>query len=115
VSGVDMAYVYKNSEGNVVAASAANLGKGWVFMEDNAKEYLEFLENSLAEGAPFRESDIQLARVLEDLISMLIDRNIIRFTDFPEAAQKRLNDRQSMRKKTQLSRLIDESLDIIFN
>jgi hypothetical protein len=115
VSGVDMAYVYKNSEGNVVAASAANLGKGWVFMEDNAKEYLEFLENSLAEGAPFRESDIQLARVLEDLISMLIDRNIIRFTDFPEAAQKRLNDRQSMRKKTQLSKLIDENLDIIFS
>jgi hypothetical protein len=111
-----MAYVYKNSEGNVVAASAsANLGKGWVFMEDNAKEYIEFLENSLAEGAPFRESDLQLARVLEDLISMLIDRNLIHFTDFPEAAQRRLNDRQSMRKKSQLSKLIDENLDIIFN
>jgi hypothetical protein len=112
---VEMTYVYKNSEGEVVAASAANLGKGWVFMEDNAKEYLEFLENSLGEAAPFRESDIQLARVLEDLISMLIDRNLIRFTDFPEAAQKRLNDRQSMRKKSQLSKLIDENLDIIFS
>lgn len=110
-----MAYVYKNSEGEVVAASAANLGKGWAFIDDNAKEYLVFLENSLAEGAPFRESDLQLARVLEDLISMLIDRNLIRFTDFPEAAQKRLNDRQSMRKKSQLSKLIDENLDIIFN
>jgi hypothetical protein len=110
-----MAYVYKNAQGEVVAASAANLGKGWVFMEDNAKEYLAFLENSLADGAPFRESDIQLARVLEDLISMLIDRNIIRFTDFPEAAQKRLNDRQSLRKKTQLSKLIDDNLDIIFS
>jgi hypothetical protein len=46
---------------------------------------------------------------------MLIDRNLIRFTDFPEAAQKRLNDRQSMRKKSQLSKLIDENLDIIFS
>lgn len=111
-----MAYVFKNSQGNVIAASASeNLGKGWMFIEDNAREYLEFLENSLAENAPFRESDIQLARVLEDLISMLIEKNIIRFTDFPQAAQKRLNDRQGMRKKTQLSKLIDENLDIIFN
>lgn len=111
-----MAYVFKNAQGNVVAASAAeNLGKGWEHVEDNAKEYLEFLENALAENAPFRESDIQLARVLEDLISMLIERNVIRFTDFPQAAQKRLNDRQSMRKKTQLSRLVDESLNIMFS
>lgn len=110
-----MAYIFKNAQGCVVAASASeNLGDGWEQVEDHAKEYLEFLENALAESAPFRESDIQLARVLEDLISMLIDRNLIRFTDFPPAAQKRLNDRQSMRKKTQLSRLVDESLDIRF-
>ena len=111
-----MAYVYKNTQGNVVAASASeNLGKGWLYVDDNNKDYLEFLESSLADNAPFRESDIQLARVLEDLISMLIEKNIIRFTDFPQAAQKRLNDRQSMRKKSQLSKLIDENLDIIFN
>ena len=110
-----MAYVFKNAQGSVIAASASeNLGEGWEHVEDNAREYLGFLEDALAESAPFRESDIQLARVLEDLISMLIDRNLIRFTDFPPAAQKRLNDRQSMRKKTQLSRLVDESLDIRF-
>ena len=111
-----MAYVFRSAQGSVVAASVTeNLGKGWEFVEDNAKEYLAFLENALAENVPFRESDIQLARVLEDLISMLIERNVIRFTDFPEAAQKRLSDRQSMRKKTQLSRLVDESLNIIFS
>jgi len=111
-----MAYIFKNAQGSVVAASATdNLGKGWEFVEDNAKGYLEFLECALAENIPFRESDIQLARVLEDLISMLIERNVIRFTDFHEAAQKRLNDRQSMRKKTQLSRLVDESHNIIFS
>jgi hypothetical protein len=111
-----MAYVFRSAQGSVIAASATeNLGKGWEFVEDNAKEYLAFLENAFAENVPFRESDIQLARVLEDLISMLIERNVIRFTDFPEAAQKRLNDRQSMRKKTQLSKLIDENLNIIFS
>ena len=107
-----MAYIFKNAQGVVVAASAAeSFGEDWTFVEDNSKEYLEFLESSLAKNAPFRESDIQLARVLEDLISMLIERNLIRFTDFPQAAQKRLNDRQSMRKNTQLSELVDENHD----
>ncbi len=104
-----MAYIFKNAQGNVIAASVAeNLGEGWLFVEDNTREYLEFLENSLAKNAPFRESDIQLARVLEDLISILIERNLIQFTDFPHAAQKRLNDRQNMRKNMHLSGLVGE-------
>ena len=57
---------------------------------------------------PFRESDIQLARVLEDLISLLIERDLLRFTDFPAAAQKRLIARQNMRKKNRMSDIIDE-------
>ena len=108
-----MAYVFKDKQGIIVAASAIDHGEGWSFVEDNAKEYVDFLENSLAKNAPFRESDIQLARVLEDLITLLIKRNIILFTDFPEAAQKRLNDRQGMRRKTQLHGLVDESIDNI--
>jgi hypothetical protein len=109
-----MAYVFKNTQGIIVAASAMdNFGEGWTFVEDNSKEYLEFLENSLAKITPFRESDIQLARVLEDLISLLIKRNIILFTDFPAAAQKRLNDREGMRRKTQLPGLVDENINNI--
>ncbi|WP_020167879.1 MULTISPECIES: hypothetical protein [Methylotenera] len=107
-----MAYVFKNASGVVIAASdSENFGDGWVFVEDNSKEYLAFLEQTLAKNSSFRESDIQLARVLEDLISLLIEGNVIRFTDFPIAAQKRLNERQSRRKKTQLSTLADELTD----
>jgi len=108
-----MAYILKNSQGEVVAVSATeNPGAGWFFVEDNSKEYLDFLERSLAKSNPFRESDIHLARVLEDLITLLIERNMIRFTDLPVPAQKRLNDRQSLRKKTQLSSLLDDNGDI---
>lgn len=109
-----MAYVLKNAQGKVIAASVAeNLGDGWIMVENTEKEYLDFLERSLAESNSFRESDIHLARVLEDLIALLIERNTIRFTDLPPAAQKRLNDRQSMRQKTQLSGLLDESTGIL--
>ena len=104
-----MAYVLKNAQGEVVAVSAnENLGADWIFAEDTSKEYLDFLERSLTKSDPFRESDIHLARVLEDLITLLIERNMIRFTDFPAGAQKRLNDRESLRKKTQLSSLLDD-------
>jgi hypothetical protein len=108
-----MAYVLKNSQGEIVAVSATeNMGAEWLFVEDTSIEYLDFLERSLAKSDPFRESDIHLARVLEDLISLLVERNMIRFTDLPVPAQKRLNDRQSLRKKTQLSSLLDDNGNI---
>jgi hypothetical protein len=108
-----MAYVLKNTQGEIVAVSATeNMGAEWLFVEDTSIEYLDFLERSLAKSDPFRESDIHLARVLEDLISLLVERNMIRFTDLPVPAQKRLNDRQSLRKKTQLSSLLDDNGNI---
>ena len=105
-----MAYILKNTQGEVIAASAdENPGAGWTFIENDARVYLEFLEKSLAKASLFRESDIQLARVLEDLINLLVERNVINFTDLPEAAQHRLNHRQTMRRKTQLSGLLDDT------
>lgn len=109
-----MAYVFRNAQGTITASALENLGAGWEFIQSDAKEYIEFLENSLTQVSPFRESDIQLARVLEDLISILIDRGALRFTDFPPEAQKRLNYRQSMRKKNRLSGIVDENQDFIY-
>lgn len=104
-----MAYVLKNAQDEIIAVSATeNLDGSWVHIEDSAKEYVDFLERSLAKSDPFRESDIHMARVLEDLITLMIERNMIRFTDLPPAAQKRLNDRESMRKQTLLSTLLDD-------
>lgn len=104
-----MVYVLKNADGHIVAVSETEiLDKNWTSIENNNPEYTQFLEKELAKSSAFRESDIQLARVLEDLISILIEGNIIRFTDFPAAAQKRLNDRQNMRKINSLSNLINK-------
>lgn len=108
-----MAYILKNTQGEIIASATENLGDGWTFTKDNAKEYLAFLENSLTKSDPFRESDIHLARVLEDLINLLTEQNLIRFTDLPIAAQKRLNERQSMRKNTALSEILDHTSHIV--
>ena len=46
---------------------------------------------------PLSESDIGLARVLEDLIDVLITRGHIQFTDLPQAAQAKLLERRQTR------------------
>lgn len=106
-----MAYVLKNKEGEIIAASPdTQVAADWVEVENTDTEYLDFLDNELKKHNTFRESDIQLARVLEDLISILIDRSLISFTDFPSAAQKRLNERQSLRHKNKLNLLGDDDV-----
>jgi len=114
-----MPYVMKAADGKIEAArpdsTSQNLiqMQGWEFVEANDKPYIDFLETSISEHDPFRESDIQLARVLEDLIGLLIDREVIRFTDFPAAAQKRLIFRQSLRNNRQSLNILDENIGLL--
>lgn len=112
-----MPYVTRGPNGHILAVrpvvddvEAAKL-EGWAHVEDHDPEYIAFLEKELLRQDPFRESDIHLARVLEDLISLLIDKQVIRFTDFPAAAQKRLLERQQMRKKSHIFDIIDSGDD----
>lgn len=52
------------------------------------------------EGDPeqaLSQSDAGLARVMEDLIDILINRGVIQFTDFPSAAQTKLLERRQTR------------------
>lgn len=106
-----MAYVLKNASGQIVASSPdTQLSADWVLVDNKDADYVRFLEAELKKTDAFRESDIQLARVLEDLIGILIERNVISFTDFPSPAQKRLSDRQTLRQKNQLNKLLVDDI-----
>jgi hypothetical protein len=117
-----MPYVLRNADGSIQAISrveprneAMATNPAWESVDEHAADYLLFLESTISVADPFRESDIHLARVLEDLISVLIERDVIRFTDLPEAARKRLLERQALRqKKTQLSDILDDASDKLF-
>jgi hypothetical protein len=43
------------------------------------------------------QSDTGLARVLEDVIDVLINRGVIQFTDLPDQAQQKLLERRQTR------------------
>ncbi|MDP2248471.1 MAG: hypothetical protein Q8J65_10095 [Nitrosomonadales bacterium] len=110
-----MPYVLRNADGSIQAISnnedMASV-PAWESVDAHAPDYLLFLESAISIADPFRESDIHLARVLEDLINVLIERDVIRFTDLPEPARKRLLERQALRqKRTQLSDILDDASD----
>lgn len=108
-----MPYVMRDAAGQIKAISMNAVEQaGWQEIDGGSREYLDFLEQAIAEQDKFRESDIHLARVLEDLIEMLIEREVIRFTDFPVAAQKRLMERQSLRQQARSLKLISDEPDI---
>jgi len=104
-----MPYVQRGLDGTIKAVSQTEkIGLDWEEVESGSHEYQAYLDVALKKEDQFRESDIQLARVLEDLISLLIDRDFIRFTDFPEPAQKRLIERQGLRSKKSNLNLLEE-------
>lgn len=104
-----MPYVQRGADGEIKAISQTEkLGPDWEEVSAGSTEYLAYLDTAIKKEDQFRESDIQLARVLEDLISLLIDRDFIRFTDFPEPAQKRLIERQGLRARKSDLNLLEE-------
>lgn len=54
----------------------------------------KLVENSLQQ---LKQSDLDMIRVLEDLIDVLIQKGVVRITDLPEAAQIKLLGRSKAR------------------
>ena len=48
------------------------------------------------------QSDLSLARVVEDLVDILIDKGVFMFNELPAGAQKKLNTRRGRRKEMDL-------------
>lgn len=54
------------------------------------------------------ESDQALIRVVEDLIDTLIGKDLLRFTDLPEAAQAKLLERRNLRRSVNALNLLQD-------
>jgi len=47
----------------------------------------------------FATLDVAFIRVLEDLIDTLIEKGVLRLTDLPEEAQRKLSERKGLRRR----------------
>ena len=97
-----MLYIERDDDGNIIALHEnpeqdANEQK--TIMDE---EILAFLNKSV-DTDPWVQllslSDIGIIRILEDLIDLLIRKNIILLTDLPEEAQAKIRERKRVREK----------------
>lgn len=91
-----MPYVTRDEQGRIATVSLEPID-GTVEVPDGSPELVEFMGRIGLEHGTLLQSDLRLVRVLEDLIDLLIDRDVIRFTDLPLPAQEKLMERRSMR------------------
>ena len=91
-----MPYVKRDEQDRIVAVNLEP-GEGLVELQATSPELIEFMRQVGLEQGTLQESDMRLVRVLEDLIDLLIDRDVIRFTDLPLPAQEKLMERRSLR------------------
>jgi hypothetical protein len=91
-----MPYVKRDEQGRITAVNLQP-GDGLIEVPANSPELLDFMGRIGVEQGALQQSDMRLVRVLEDLIDLLITRDVIRFTDLPLPAQEKLMERRSMR------------------
>jgi hypothetical protein len=123
-----MPYVKRDATGRIIAMSLVKPETwalhDWVELDRDYKELNAFEESvggsdddalisNLRWMSEVEASDRAFIRVLEDLIDVLVDRGVIRFTDLPEAAQAKISQRQSMRRKIHDLNLLDDDSGVI--
>ncbi len=97
-----MPFVKRDDAGKVIAVYSTAEMPGLEEVNANDPQLIDFLYDGDPDASAKKdmiESDLGLARVLEDLIDLLIEKGTFRFTDLPEAAQQKLLARRGLRKE----------------
>ncbi|MFY0664326.1 MAG: tryptophan synthase subunit beta like protein [Natronospirillum sp.] len=106
-------YVKRNTQGEVIAISREPTAEIAERVADTDSDVRAFLGDD--DDAPTQElaqSDQDMARVLEDVVNLLIERSVIRFTDLPFAAQQKLMNRRALRDQINAVDLLDNEDDL---
>ena len=102
-----MPYVMRNPQGEIVALFK-NAEPGSEYLPSDAPEVLAFFGETV-EGEGFSlHDDLAMIRVIEDVIELLIAKNLIVLTDLPLAVQKKLLFQQNRRSKLFKELSLDE-------
>lgn len=97
-----MLYIERNQEGAIVAIRRGEFSKDKEpvsFLDDEIHMFLKESGDLDSISQFLNFSDNTLVRVLEDLIDLLIAKNLILFTDLPVEAQEKIHERKLLRSK----------------
>lgn len=101
-----MPYVRRNPVGRIVALldetearAEQSAGETVEYLSGTHPDVIGFLAADPAES--FNGLDASFIRVMEDLIDVLIQKGVLRLTDLPADAQKKLLARKDLRRRIQ--------------
>ena len=96
-----MLYVLRDASGAIAAVFDQPLGQGLEPIEKDDAELVAFLDRIASEEESiqgrFARADLAFIRVLEDLISTLIDKGVVTLNDLPRDAQRKILERSGLR------------------
>ncbi|WP_148714750.1 hypothetical protein [Chitinolyticbacter meiyuanensis] len=107
-----MPYVQRGLGGEITALYAQPHPGAEEFVPHASPDVLAFLGQA-EDRALFGELDIEFVRVIEDLIDVLIQKNVFKLTDLPPQAQAKLLARQRLRKRLNGPSLLGSGNDVI--
>lgn len=109
----EVVYVRRDAAGLVLSVSRAPLPDHPERCESTHPDLAMFAQVLAAGRTAFLESDLALIRALEDLIDVLIHKDVLRLTDLPESVQAKLQSRRRMRGSLHSLNLLSEGDDTV--
>jgi hypothetical protein len=113
-----MPYVIRDSVGKIVQVIEESVSGAYETLPEDSAELREYYEGRELGPHTLRmqlvQSDQGMARLVEDLIDILIAKHVIQFTDLPEAAGAKYLERQGKREMLGAIRNLIEDEKAIF-
>lgn len=97
-----MPFIRRDEQGRIIALYAFPQTGAEEELDLDHPEVLAFLRpnpESTETRELLAESDLQLARVVEDLITLLVEQDVIRLSDLPPEARRKLRLRGDLRER----------------
>lgn len=94
-----MFYVQRDAHGQLIRVEAAAYAGSTEALPADHHEVQAWFANDVLQNSlkQLKQSDLDMIRVLDDLIQVLTTKGVIRVTDLPAAAQAKLLDRSHAR------------------
>ncbi|WP_312973900.1 tryptophan synthase subunit beta [Atlantibacter sp.] len=112
-----MHYIERDATGRIIRVAATPFIGMTEEQQHTTPEIGEWLKKQDARTATLlklQRSDLEMVRVLEDLIEVLMSKGVISITDLPHAAQTKLMNRaQARRQLSGLEGLINDDEQLI--
>ena len=101
-----MLYGLRDNAGTLIAIGEQAVSEQWQKLEEGSDEVLQFLQKQSPNGvsqaqqsSELEDSDKDFIRVLDDLIELMIEKQLFQFTELPQPAQDKLLKRRWYRQQ----------------